>query len=266
MFSRNRGHGGAYDYFVCRGRQLRTCSQRYRPVELIEEAVVRYYATVQLTPARRERIRQVIHDQFDGLIDVAEREIARTSLELSRLDDEERKLLDRHYADRVSDHIYDQEYDRIRRERAHAHKTLDDLSVSYDKAKNTLDLALELTSDVQAAYRAAAPDARRFFNQAFFERIDILEDDVADATLAQPYKLLLDQDFIDALADWQSKEADSASAEKAAEPVLAGTGARTDRTPGLSWAEGSIRTKMVELAGLEPATSWVRCRGLEYAV
>jgi hypothetical protein len=36
---------------------------------------------------------------------------------------------------------------------------------------------------------------RRFFNQAFFERLEIREDEVVDARLAQPYRVLLDEQF-----------------------------------------------------------------------
>lgn len=187
IFSRNRGrHGGLYDYYVCRGRQLRTCSQRWHPLRLIERAVIDYYATVKLNAARRERIRAVIHSHFDGLIAVAEREIARATREIERLDTEECKLLERHYADKVSNHIYDQEQVRIQRERTAAHKTINDLNLSYDKAHQTLERALKLTDDVQAAYRRAGPTVRRFFNQAFFERLEIQEDEVTGATWQSP--------------------------------------------------------------------------------
>ena len=262
MFSRNRGRrGGTYDYFVCRGRQLRSCSQPYHGVARLEDAVSRYYATVQLTEARRERIRQVIHSRFDGLIAVAEREIAHAEAALILLDRQERKLLERHYADRVSEHIYEEEQVRIRRERATAHKTLSDLSLSYETARLTLDAALQLTDDVEAAYRAANSTERRFFNQAFFERLEIREDEVVDATLAQPYRVLLDEEFIEALAAWTPDEATptvSPGPQEVEEPVLVGAGVGNDRTPGVSQAEGSIRDKMVGREGLEPSTLGLR--------
>ncbi|MDQ1743477.1 MAG: site-specific recombinase, partial [Pseudonocardiales bacterium] len=34
MFSRNKGNGGSYDYFICRARQLGSCSQPHRRVEV----------------------------------------------------------------------------------------------------------------------------------------------------------------------------------------------------------------------------------------
>ena len=267
MFSRNIGRrGGAFDYFVCRGRQLKTCSQRHHPVDLIEDAIGRYYARVQLTDTRRERVRTLIHDRFDGLIAVAEREIARAARQLERLDMQERKLLERDYAGQISPNVYEGEFQRIQRERAAAEQTMDDLHLSYEDATRTLDRALELTRDVRAAYRVAGPTQRRFFNQAFFERIEVLDDDVAEVTLAQPFRALLDEDFVEALAtsadgaggDHPGRQVDAESGGNGAASALIGGG--NDRTPDLSVVGGSIRDKMVELAGLEPATSWVRSR------
>ncbi len=241
IFSRNTGRRGtAYDYFVCRGKQLRTCSQRYRPVEAIEEAVIRYYANVQLSDEQREHIRSVLHERFDGLAEVAKREIARASKELDRLDEREDKLLERHYAGKVSEHVYDRQFEQIQRDRAVAKKTLGDLNVSYDEIRSTLDRALDLTRDIQAAYYHASSIERRFFNQAFFERLEILEDEVSGATVAQPYASLLEPGIADQ------------------EPDGHATGVQNGRTPVLSKVGGSITANMVGLAGLEPATSSMR--------
>jgi site-specific DNA recombinase len=261
MFSRHKGRQGeAFDYFVCRGRQLRTCSQRYVPVGLVEDAIVRHYARVQLSDAQRERIRALIHERFDGLVAVGEREMARAAQRLEALDTQERKLLERDYAGRVSERVYEREFGRIQRERAAAEKDLDDFNLGYEVATRTLDRALSLTCDVEAAYRDANPTERRFFNQAFFERIEILEDDVSDASLAQPFRTLLDDGFIEALATWTADTAESGpvptrdlrEADHTAVPALVGAG--DDRTPDLFLVRGSIRDEMVELRGLEPLT------------
>ncbi len=260
IFSCNVGrHGGTYDYFVCRGRQLGTCSQRYHPLDLIEAAIGRYYAHVRLSPEQCDRVRRVLHGRFDGLIAVAEREIARASRALDGLDDQERKLLERDYAGRVSERVYEQEFGRIRRERAAARKTVDDLSFSHDEARATLDRALDLIGgDLRAAYEQANSTERRCFNQAFFERLDVLEDDVVDAELAQPFRSLLDDELIGVLeagrdeASRPEVSVGTSGTPEEAVPAVVGTG--NDRTPDLSWARGSITDKMVELRGLEPLT------------
>lgn len=86
VFSRHTGrHGGTFDYFLCRGRQQRRCNERYRPVADIEAAVARYWATVQISEAQRERCRAIIHERFDGLVEVARREITRAAKTLEAL-------------------------------------------------------------------------------------------------------------------------------------------------------------------------------------
>ena len=155
----------------------------------------------------------MLHERFDGLIAVAEREMARAARVPDALDNQERKLLERDYAGHVSEGVYEREFGRIQRERAAAQQTVDDLSVSYEDARRTLDQALDLTRNIQAAYDDAGPTERRFFNQAFFERLDVLEDDIADANLAQPFRALLDDELVEALATWAggSAEQDRAS-------------------------------------------------------
>lgn len=59
--------------------------------------------------------------------------------------------------------------------------------------------------------RDASPTERRFFNQTFFERIEIREDDVADVVLAQPIRALLDDELIEALATSPDEQANSRS-------------------------------------------------------
>jgi hypothetical protein len=49
-----------------------------------------------------------------------------------------------------------------------------------------LDLALELTDNIQAAYLNADPTERRLLNQAFFERIEIDTETATDGQLSGP--------------------------------------------------------------------------------
>jgi DNA invertase Pin-like site-specific DNA recombinase len=77
IFSRNKGNGGSYDYFLCRGRQRGHCSQRYHRTDVIEEAVERLYAKVELTPAKQATIRALIHQRLDELNMIGEDEISR---------------------------------------------------------------------------------------------------------------------------------------------------------------------------------------------
>ena len=262
IFSRNRGRGGVYDYFVCRGKQVGTCSQPWHPVELVEDALVRRYAQIQLPHERIERIRGVITRRVSGLTELSDREIARAKRQLARLLDQEEKLLNKHYEDRISDALFDREQARLRKQRAAAERTIARLSEDYELAFANLDRALKLASNVQAAYEQSGPTIRRLLNQAFFDEVRIREDDIGGVVLAEPFRQLLDDRLVADLEaaeelpmpDWlqPGEEASVAS-------WLIQEG-ENDRTPNLSLVGGSISDPMVELAGLEPATSWVRSR------
>src|SRR4051794_6404834 len=65
MYTRVRGKTGAhYHYFVCRGRQRKTCTQPNHRLQAVEEAIEHYYARVRLSKADRDRIGQLLQRQF----------------------------------------------------------------------------------------------------------------------------------------------------------------------------------------------------------
>jgi hypothetical protein len=57
----------------------------------------------------------------------------------------------------VSEALFAEEQGRIRRERVAAEKRIESLSVEHDQVLKTLDLALAMTEDIQAAYVQAEP-------------------------------------------------------------------------------------------------------------
>jgi site-specific DNA recombinase len=286
-FVRVRGNGGEYDYFVCSGRQKGTCKQGWHRVDEVEAAVERCYANIQLSDRRRKRIGQLVRAHLDKLTTTANIEIARAQHTLNKVEQQERKLLDRYYAERVSQRLYDQEQDRFARERIAAEKMIDNLTVDREKLLDALDVALSLTKDIQAAYRQADPAQQRLFNQAFFERLEVDGVEITGHKLTAPFAQLLACDLIeDALPAPVSAEEDVEATklellEDGFEPteqqtedepartletrVLAGVGAghqeaRNAITGDLSKVAGYDVESMVELGGLEPPTSWVRSR------
>ena len=132
-------------------------------------------------------IRAAVQAHIADLAALADKETARARAEVTRLDNQERKLLTAHYADRITDHIYEEEQRRIRRERAAADQLLRRFELDYDSILETLDVALKLTDNIQAAYLNADPTERRLLNQAFFERIEIDTEDATNDQLAAPF-------------------------------------------------------------------------------
>jgi len=231
FFNRARGRrGGLYDYLVCGGRHTGICTQPYHRADAIEQAVERHYTTIQLTDEERDRIRAAVHKHLHALAKVASKETARARAELTRLDNEERKLLNSHYADTISPHIYAEEQERVRAERAAAENLLSRYQLNEDETKRALETALELTNDIQAAYLNADPLERRLLNQAFFKHLEIDTEDIANDELNPPFAQL---HALAALTRPQKRP-------------------QKGRTPAPAKAGGSYLPLMVDLNGLEP--------------
>src|SRR5581483_8698536 len=175
-------------YFTRGRRNARVCHQHHHRAEAVEAAIERHYATIQLTQPQRDRVRDSVQNHIQALVAVAEKETARARAEVTRLDNEERKLLNHHYNDAISDHIFAEEQARIRRERAAAEQLLRRYEIKHDETLKVLDLALDLTDDIQAAYLQADTTERRLLNQAFFERLEIDTEEIDGYTLNPPFR------------------------------------------------------------------------------
>ena len=251
FFTQAKGrHGGLYDYFICGGRTARLCKQPHHRVQAVEAAVERHYATIQLDDLQRHRIRNAVAAHIDRVARIAAKETARAQAEVTRLDNEERKLLTAHYADKISEHIFAEEQARVRRERAAAEQLLNRHKINQETVASTLDLALQLTDNIQTAYLQADTTERRLLNQAFFEYIEVDSEEITASQLNPPFAQLAAISRI--LAD--DPEAGETPATGPHEPP---EGAQNDETPALlSKDRGSYLTQVVDQNGLEPRATW----------
>jgi site-specific DNA recombinase len=218
IYSRAKGKGGEYEYFVCGGRQHGNCTQRSHRVEAVEAAVEAHYGTeaVELSDDESHRLRDAVTAHVEAATTLSAERVAEAELGLKRLEQEERKLLQAHYADQVSESLFADEQERIRRERAAAEQRIETLDVEYDQVLNALDLALDLTADIQAAYRQAGAQERRLLNQGLFERLEIDSEEVVGGQLAEPFAQLqhLGRDWHGAAPEASAKAKTPASAER----------------------------------------------------
>ena len=253
-YSRNKGNGGFYEYFVCVANQRHECAQPAQRVDHVEAAIERHYATVRLSEAERERVQRAVEDHLAKLTGVSGEEIARCNRVLENLKNQERKLLAAHYADEISKELFSEEQARLKRERSDAEAIVARLTVDHDDLLTALALALRLaTYDLQDLYLRASPQIRRLMNQALFEFIWICHDDVAGSQLASPFYEL---HALGETGHHAGAARKPGATERAVAGVVAGSAPETGKAPAGAEAldHGSIRTKLVELAGLEPAT------------
>jgi site-specific DNA recombinase len=189
VYSRNKGNGGIYEYFVCPKHQRRQCPQGYQPADTVEAAIEAHYATVQLSSAEREQIRQAITRDLGEKATTAQAEIERCQAVLEEIKEQERKLLHMHYQERISGELFDEEQTRNRR--TDAEQLIARLSVRHEDITTTLDLALEIIGeDLQTLYQRAENSIRRLINQAIFNALYICDEEITDAELAEPFTAL----------------------------------------------------------------------------
>jgi hypothetical protein len=111
----------------------------------------------------------------------------------------------------------------------------------HDHVVETLDLALKLTDDIQAAYLQADTTERRLLNQAFFERIEIDDEDITGHTLNQPFNTV----------------AKLATAHRSNGNDAANRGGNAQTPDPLKKVRGSYVSDVVEPTGFEPVTFWL---------
>jgi site-specific DNA recombinase len=249
-------NGGKYPYFFCSGRINGTaCTQRanIRP-ELIERAIERHYATVQMPPARIARGKAAIHALAEVSQD-ALRQVQHAKTELiSKLEVRQDKLLDMRFAEKsISPSLFKRKQAQLQSEMDAAHQSLAETEGRLIINQEQIELALELAEDVQAVYRQADEQTKRGYNQAFFKKLFITAEwdedqaetsaQVSGAELTPPYALLLVDDlFEQAEAEARAIAADSPTQNRA--------GSTAD---ACSAGPVSIYEQMAEREGFEPS-------------
>jgi len=251
-YNRARGNGGLYEYFVCLGTHRGKCSQGHHRVDAIEAAIERRYETIQLDAKMQARIRERVRLQVQAISELALAQVGKAEGTLTRLASEERKLLAAHYADQISETLFAEEQSRISRERVGAARLIEKLSVENDQVLEALDVALALTGDVQKAYRQAASQERRLFNQAFFERLEISTEEVTGHELAEPFADIMDVEAELRELTEQTPSPDVGWAAGHFASLPESNGAANERTSDPCGVEGSNLTSLVRLRGVEP--------------
>jgi site-specific DNA recombinase len=269
-YATNR-HGTVYPYFVCLGRQQdkHSCSQRALRIELVEEAVVAYYASVQLPEAELTAVRAFMAEELSKLRLNAEQERVSQARRQHQLEAERQALLDAHLAEAVPLDLLKQKQDGIAAELDRIKGRLAEIDADFAKAEANLERALSFAGNCEAAYRAAAAMMRRQFNQALFKRLLIDENYDVQGDLAEPFERLLgdplrraaieqaDDELRQAIERALAEREGRRPSEKAERPPTELVGVGVDSPTTSYEVVGWSQEAMVELVGLEPTTSTV---------
>ena len=170
-------------HFTCTGRRFKrnNCQRTAVLTHRVERAIETRYQDISISLDEAAQVQGVLGQVFDTLAESTSDEKKLLAGQKAKLEAEQVKLLQAHYADAIPLDLLKTEQDRIRASLQAITGRLDALETTYDKAKVGLDAILGLLTDIGDVYAKADPSERRMLNRALFDRITI--DDEDDATL-----------------------------------------------------------------------------------
>ena len=235
--AKNR-HGNVYCYFVCSGRHSKrtACTRGAILIEDVEKLIEDYYTRVQIGPAQRDALSGMLHHEFDRLMAAETDELERLTTRRDRLEHEQDRLMQAHYADAIPLPVLKREQDRILGELDRLNRRIDAHHGDYADARAHLDDALGLLANCADIYQRCDDANRRLCNQAFFTKVYVDEDNELRVENNRPFEMLLDPEVNANALNWTQN----------------GDKARTPANDSIG--KGSSLVRGVELRGLEPLT------------
>lgn len=253
IYTEATGHAGKrYSYFVCRGRQDGVCDLRHLPVWQVEQYIEQHYPTVQLPDQFIAGLRVWIAKAMDDEQRTLRELHASVKRQLARLDAQEEGLLDL-LADREL--ATDRVRVRLRKLQAERQSAEDQLTDSDDQLAQGADILrryLNLLDEPARLYLQSPDNVRRLLNDAFFERLYL--DDLGVGHDERTRPLLDIQRVAEATPEEPNQNRPDAEVGSFAGTVIGPLGGSIDAV------NGSNRTVVVELRGIEPRTSSMRTK------
>jgi site-specific DNA recombinase len=183
--------GGVYYYFYCRGRQQGLCDLPFIPVEVLEDAVVRYYGDAVTLPAEwLAQVRAGVDEAVKGhhcLSDTLREQYARR---LDALDRKESYFLDLAAEQGWPKDTLRTKITAIRQERGEIEQTVAQAGRHLDQGRDVFRHALALLEAPQAAYEHGDEAVRAVLNKAFFARLYVDAGRIVDHEMREPFDIL----------------------------------------------------------------------------
>jgi site-specific DNA recombinase len=246
------GNGGVYEYYFCRGRQEHICPVSHVWVDEIEDAVIDFYARLDPSPEFvtliRERVTEVVQDEeFSSRL--RHKQIQQ---DLVRLGKQEDNLLDLAAEGQLSSVKVHERLRKIVTERDALSQELGRLELGLAAGAAFIEDAVKLLENAARLYELASDQQRQLLNRALFEKLYVRDNDVVSAVFKEPFDELISA--ADAMAEIRAVPSWAADGFSICEN-------KKDRlATALFSGDGSSKSVMVELTGLEPATSWLQTR------
>lgn len=257
--------GKRYAYFVCRGRQEGVCDLPHLRVELVEEAIVQHYASLQLSTGfitdMRSRIDDAIGDSQAGTRELH----AGLTRQLAQIDKKESRLIDLAADDAMPRDKIRSKLNALKMERARVEAGLATVGNDLTAGAQALQHALSLAEEPQLLYERMPNDIRRHLNQTFYDRFLVDDLEVVHDRKMSLFDELHQAERVYELARGQARSAPTATNSLSSSandrgPRLARASDVTSGTdllglPGVFSVTGSSKAVLVGLTGFEPATT-----------
>ncbi|MEI2775217.1 MAG: recombinase family protein, partial [Tetrasphaera sp.] len=174
-------YGQSYPYFVCLGRHQKrtTCTQKAIRIEKVEVQVEEQYAEQPITSQEAEDLRRYLHDEFALILSTRQAETDQLARDKQRLEHEQLKLLQSHYADAIPLDLLKKEQTRISNQLSAIERRLTRNENQLSTLSVNLDRALSFLTNLHETYEAADERTKRQLNQAYWEHVAIGDDDAA---------------------------------------------------------------------------------------
>lgn len=253
-----RNGDGEYFYFFCIGRQKGLCDQPYIPVEVLEEAVIRYYGgTFTATPAWLSLVRAGVDEALTadrGLSNDLREQYAKR---LEALDRKESYLLDLAAEEDWPKDKLRKKIEVIRAERRDIQNTVEVADQRVDLSRQIMYDALALLDQPHQAYERGNERVRALLNKAFFTKLYIDGGKITEHTFKEPFDKLVGafQDYVIYSATGGSVSRYGMDASPAAGGDVHGHGLEIDEPELVLSATCSSKPMIVGTDGLEPPTS-----------
>ncbi len=248
LYGVSRGRSREYGYFFCAGRHMgrNGCQLRYLPVAAVEEAVSQHWLREQIPSEDIALLEEELRKDFHAYAEGSAAEARRCLQKVHRIRRDRFKWADLVMDGAVPADVARAKQDDLERQLAQAEARVTALNQVDELHRDALAAALRLIANCGEAYQEADAATRRAYNQAWYERLLIDEDDAGgiQVTADRP-------DLIEALRTAEVRPARGRAKEKTAElPVYR----------MISRVGGSNVATLVELRGLEPLTPCMPCK------
>jgi len=199
-------HGETYYYYFCRARQEGLCRAPYVPVDQLEERILAYYASLQVTPEFRAKVSELV----DAALDDSGRSQALLHEQLTKrlvsLESREENLLDLAADATIPKERLRQRLAAIAVEREQITKDLGNTNGDLAAGAQVIRQVLELLRDPQELYRRGDDRVRSLLNQAIFERIYIEGDEVGEEEMTEPFEALVSYERARPAQRWRANK------------------------------------------------------------